>query len=84
MLWNWIQVSESLLNEVDIFLVVLDTTCDNQALSWSDVVHDELLKESSIDVVDVFGHTKSWHTEGIVSISSSQQKLLVGGEWIVF
>jgi len=37
MLRHWIEVTESLLNEVDVFLVVLDTTGNDEALSWRNV-----------------------------------------------
>jgi hypothetical protein len=33
--------------------VVFDSTGNNKALSWGDVVHDELLKHSSVNVVNV-------------------------------
>ena len=81
-LWDWEEFSESLLNKVDVFLVVFDSTGNNKALSWGDVVHDELLKHSGVNVVHVAGKTKSWHTKGVVAISGSQQKLLLGGEWV--
>jgi len=84
MLRHWIEVTESLLNEVDIFLVVLDTTGNDEALSWRNRVHDELLHHSCIDVVNVLGSAKSWHTESVVTISSSEKELLVHGKWIVF
>lgn len=83
MLWYWVEVSKSLLDEVDVLLVVGDTTGNDQALSWSDVVHDELLEHSSVNVIDVLAHTKSWHTESVVSVSGSKKKLLVSSEWIV-
>ena len=82
MLWYWIEVAQSLLDEVNILLVVLNTTGNNKALSWSDVVHDELLKKSSIDVVNVLFQSKSWHTEGVESVCSSEKELLVQGEWV--
>ena len=82
MLWNWIKVTESFLDEINVFFVVLDTTCNDEALSWGDIVHDELLEHSSIDVVNVVGHAESWHTKGVVAIGSSQQELLLGGEWV--
>jgi len=45
-LWDWEHVSESLLDQVDVLLVVLDTGGHDQALLWGDVVHHELLHES--------------------------------------
>ena len=83
MLWNWIKVSKSFLDKVDILLVVLDATSNNEALSWGDVIHNKLLKKSSIDVVDVLGHTKTRHSDRVVTIGSSKQKLLILGEWII-
>lgn len=72
MLWNWVEVSKSLLDEVNVLLVVLDSTSNNEALLWGDVVHDELLEESGIDIVNVIGKTESWHTKGVVAVGSSQ------------
>lgn len=62
--------------------MVLDTTCNNKTLSWGDVFHDELLDQSSIDVSDIVFHTESWHTEGVETISSSQEHFLLRGKWI--
>ena len=81
-LWDWEELSKSLLDEVDVFLVILDSTGNNKALSWGDVVHDELLEHSSVNVVNVFLESESWHTKSVVAISGSQQKLLLGGEWV--
>jgi len=75
MLWNWIEATESLFSEINEFLVILNTTSNNKALSWSDVVHNELLKHSSIDVVNILIRAKSWHTEALETIGSSKQKL---------
>lgn len=81
-LWNWEHITESLLNEVNVFLVVFDTGGNDKALSWGNIVHNELLKHSGINVVDVLGETKSWHTKSVVSIGSSQEKFLGVGEWV--
>jgi len=81
-LWNWEELSESLLDKVDVFFVVFDSTGNNKALSWGNVVHDKLLKHSSVNVIDVLLESESWHTKGVVTISSSQQKLLLGSEWV--
>ena len=81
-LWNWEELSESLLDKVDVFFVVFDSTGNNKALSWGNVVHDKLLKHSSVNVIDILLESESWHTKGVVTISSSQQKLLLGGEWV--
>ena len=45
MLWNWVQISKSLLDKINVFLVVLDSTGNDEAFSWGDVVHNlSLLK----------------------------------------
>ena len=81
--WNWEHISKSFLDKVDIFFMVLDTRGNDQTLSWGDVVHDELLKHSSVDVVGVLLKSESWHTEGVVSEGCSKEVLLGRGEWIV-
>ena len=83
-LWDWEKVSKSLLDEVNILFMILDATCDNKALLWGDIVHDELLKKSSINVVNVLSESESWHTEGVVTICSSKKKLLNIREWVEF
>jgi len=81
-LWDWKKFSESLLNKIYVFFMIFNTTSDNKAFSWSNIIHDELLKHSSVNVVHVVSHTQSWHTKGVISISGSQKELLLGGEWI--
>jgi len=76
-------VAEALLDEVDILTVVLDTACDNKALAWSDVVHDELLEDTGIEVADVGGHTESWHAQGLVSVGGSEEELSVVCKWVI-
>jgi hypothetical protein len=78
------EFSESFLDKVNIFLVVLNSTSNDDALLRCDVVHDELLNHASIDVVEVMLETKAGHTEGIVSISSSEEEILVVREGIIF
>ena len=58
-----------------------DTPTKIQALC--DIVHDELLQKSSINVINVLGKTQTRHTQSIVSISSSQQEFLILGEWVI-
>ena len=83
-LWDWEELSESLLDKVNELSVILDSTGNNQALAWGDVVHNELLEKSSIDVVDVVLKSVSWHAQGVVPVSCSEKKLRVLGEGIVF
>ena len=83
-LWDWEELSESLLDEIDILLVVLDATGNNEALSWGDVIHDELLEHSGVNVINILLEAESWHTKGVVAVGGSQQKLLLGGEWVIF
>jgi len=78
------EFSESFLDEVNILLVVLNSTSNNDALLGCDVVHDELLDHASINVVEVVLETEAGHTEGIVSISSSKEKILIVREGIIF
>jgi hypothetical protein len=42
------------------------------------------LDHASIDVVEVMLETKARHTEGIVSISSSEEEILIIREGIIF
>lgn len=82
MFWDWEELSKSFSDEIKVFRVVLDTTGNDETLSWGDVFHDELLEHSSINVINVFACSKSWHTKSVVAIGGSQQKFLLGGEWI--
>jgi hypothetical protein len=75
--------TESLLDEVNILAMVSDTRSDDEALLGSDVVHDEFLENSSIQVVDVSMKSKSGHAECLVTIRSSEQGLLCFSEGIV-
>lgn len=83
-LWNSQQITKSLLSQINILLMVLNSTGNNKAFGWSNVVHHELLEKSSIEVIDVFGQSKIRHTKSVVSISSSQKEVLVGSEWVEF
>lgn len=83
MLWNWIKVTESFLDEINVFFVVLDTTCNDEAFSWGDVIHDELLQKSGINVVDILLETKTRHSKSVETISGSQKELLIFSEWVV-
>ena len=53
MLRDWEHVSESFLDKIDVLFVVSNATSDDKALSGGDVIHDELLKHSLINVVDI-------------------------------
>ena len=57
--------------KVNIFLVVLDATGNDNAFSGSNVVHKELLKHASINVVKVVLKTKSGHAEGVEAVGSA-------------
>ena len=81
-LWHWEIVSESFLDKLNILLVILHSTGDDEALLGSDVVHDELLDHSGIDVVDVLLHSESGHAESVEAVSGSQEHLLLVGEWV--
>jgi len=63
--------------------MVLDTRSDNEALLGSNVVHNELLEDTGVEVAEVVLHTVSGHTEGVVAVGSAEEVLLVVGEGIV-
>ena len=81
-LWHWKVVSKSFFDKLNILLVILHSTSNNEALLGSDVVHDELLDHSGIDVVDVLLHSKSGHAEGVEAVSGSEEHFLLVGEWV--
>lgn len=83
-LWGWQQLTESLLDEINVFLMVLNSAGNNKAFTWGDIVHDEVLKKSGIDIVNILGDSKSWHTESVVSVGGSQQHLTRVSEWVEF
>lgn len=60
--WDWEEFTKSFLDKFNVFLVIVNTWSNDQAFSWGDVVHDELLEHSSVNVVDVVLNTVSWHT----------------------
>lgn len=55
MLWDSELITKSFLNEINEFLVVLDTRGDDQTFLRSDVIHNKLTHHTSINVVDVLG-----------------------------
>ena len=72
-------ITKALLDELDVLGVVLDTTGDDKALLGSDVVHDELLENTGVQVVDVAAHTETGHTERVIAECSPEQKLVIIG-----
>lgn len=76
-------ISKSLLDEVNELTVVSDTGSDDEALLGGNVVHNELLENTGIKVANVALESESGVTEGVVAVSSSQEKLLVVSEGIV-
>ena len=83
MLWDRVELTESFLDKVNIFLVVLDATGNNEALLRSDVVHNELLDHASINVIEVLLEAEAGHAKGVVSVSSSEEEVLVLREGVV-
>lgn len=76
--------TESFLDEVNVLLMVLDARGNDEALSRGDVVHHELLHQTSINVVDVLGQTESGHTKSVVSVSSPLEQVLLRSKGIEF
>lgn len=62
------ELAEALLNEVDIFSVVSDSGGNNEALLRRDVVHDELLEDAGIEVVDVAVQTEAGHAQSLDTV----------------
>ena len=75
-------LTESLLNEVDVLVVVLDTGGNNEALARGHVVHDKLLEHARVNVVDVVGETESGHAERVVAVGGSLEELSLAGEGV--
>jgi len=63
--------------------VVLDTGSDDEALLGGDVVHNELLEDTGVEVADVVLQTVARHTQGVVTVGSAEEVLLVVGEGVV-
>jgi hypothetical protein len=83
LLWHWEQLSETLLYKINIFLMVLDSTGYNKTLSGSDIVHDEFLEHSRIDVVNVVLSAEARHTESVVTEGSSEKEFVILEEGVV-
>ena len=77
------ELTEALSDQVNIFAMALHTGGDNEALLGGDVVHHELLHDSSIDVADVVLESEAGHTEGLVTIGGAEEEILVVAEWVV-
>jgi len=76
-------ISKSFLDKVDVLSVVLDTGSDDKALLGGDVVHNEVLEDTGIEVADVVLHSVARHTEGVVTVGCAEEVLLVVGEGVV-
>jgi len=76
-------ISKSLLDEVNVLSVVLDTGSDDEALLGGDVVHNELLEDTGVEVADVVLQTVARHTQGVVTVGCAEEVLLVVGEGVV-
>ena len=83
LLWNSEHISEALLDEVNVLTMVLDTTGDDQALLWSDVLHDELLEDAGVKVLNVALKSHAWHAESPVTVGGSEEHLLDVCKWVV-
>ena len=77
------EFSKSLLNEVNILLVVLDTASNNQALLGSNIIHDELLDQASINVVEIALKTNARHAKSVITISGTEKEILILREGII-
>ena len=82
MLWDWKILTKSLLDKLNIFLVVLHSTGNNEALLRSDVVHNELLNHPGINVVEVLFQSQSGHAEGVEAIGGPKEHFLLIGKWV--
>jgi len=82
MFWHWEHVSESFLDEGDVLVMVNNSGSNDEALLWGDVIHDEFLKHSGVNVINVLCESESWHTESVVTVCSSEEHLLGVSKWI--
>jgi hypothetical protein len=73
---NGHKISNTFFGKIDKFVMVLDSTGNNVAFLRSNVIHDEVLKHSGIDVTNVVFHTETRHTKGVHTISSSENLFL--------
>jgi len=69
--WNCKQISKTLFYKLNVLLVVLDTRSNDKAFLGSNVIHDELLKNTGIKVANVTFQSEEWHAEGLVTKGSS-------------
>lgn len=84
MLREWLIVSETLLDKLDEFRVILNAVGNNHALCRSDVVHNELLEHSCVDLSDVALSAHQRHAHRVVSVSGLQQQLWILHKGIKF
>lgn len=82
-LGDTMELSEALSDEVNILTMTLDATGNDEGLLGSDAIHHELLHDTSVNVSDVVLETEAGHTEGLVSVGSSKEKVLVISEGII-
>lgn len=55
----------------------LDTWSYDEALLGGNVVHNELLEHTSIDIANVLLESVARHAEGIETVGSPEQELLI-------
>ena len=76
-LWDGLEFTNALLNQLNKFLMVVDTRGNNQALVWSDVVHHEVLHGTGVDLTNLRFSAEAWHAEGVVAVGCSEKHFLV-------
>jgi hypothetical protein len=64
--------------------MIIDSTSHNEAFFRSDIIHDERLKHSCIDLFNITFEAVMRHAQGIVTKSSSKQSVLVIGKGVIF
>lgn len=65
-------ISESFFDKVNVLSVVLDSRSNNKAFFGSNVVHNELLEDTCIEVTDVVLHSVARHTKGVVTVGCTE------------
>jgi len=63
--------------------VVLNSTGNDKAFLRSNVVHNEFLEDSSVDVADIAFQSVTGHAEGVVSVSCAEEVLHLVSRGIV-
>lgn len=74
---NGEEFSKSLLGKGNKFVVVVNAIGDDEALLGGDVIDDEVLEHSSVDGLNISFKTVVRHTEGVVSVSSSKEEIVL-------